>query len=133
MSTDGWDQVERIAEALDYLDAAMDATHPEGHGCDLCKAADELRAIVEGSPATPPSSDAGSPIDVDRLARALRRVGASDIEQMAWSPLAYPIVYEGDPALNVIREDPFPMASLARAIAAEYAATPPTPSPDSPR
>ena len=39
---------QQVASALDALDGALDADHPEGHGCDVCRAADDLRAIIEG-------------------------------------------------------------------------------------
>lgn len=55
----------------------------------------------------------------ERLAAALARVGAGDIEKMAWSPFAFPERYIGDEDENVLAEDRFPMASLAAAILRE--------------
>lgn len=42
------ERLTKIGEALDYLDASLDADHPEGHECDVCRAADELREAVFG-------------------------------------------------------------------------------------
>ena len=60
-----------------------------------------------------------SVVTPERLAAALVRVGPADIEAMAWSPIAKPERYIGDPDNNVLAEDPYPMASLARAILRE--------------
>lgn len=38
---------QQVAAELDFLDGALDADHPEGHECDVCRAADNLRALVE--------------------------------------------------------------------------------------
>jgi hypothetical protein len=59
-------------------------------------------------------------LDEERLALALNRIGAADIEEMAWSPLRHPIEFEGNPELNIHRDDPYPMASLSAAIITEY-------------
>lgn len=60
-----------------------------------------------------------SVLTTDRLARALQRIGPGEIERMAFSAFARPERYIGDPADNVLAEDPFPMASLADAILRE--------------
>lgn len=56
-------------------------------------------------------------ITVEQLAHALAIVGPSEIEQMAWSPLWQ---RQGDDAEldddHDLVDDPYPMASLARAI-----------------
>jgi len=56
----------------------------------------------------------------EELAAALQRIGPAEIESMAWSPLARPSVYIGDPDENVLADDPYPMASLAAAILEEH-------------
>jgi hypothetical protein len=53
------------------------------------------------------------------LADALQRIGAAEIERMAWSPFERPERLIGDPDENVLAEDEYPMASLARAIIRE--------------
>lgn len=42
-----------LRAALDALDGALDADHPEGHGCDVCRAADDLRGLIEGTSLDP--------------------------------------------------------------------------------
>ena len=36
----------RLRAAWDAVSAAIDDTHPEGCGCDLCQAADEMDALL---------------------------------------------------------------------------------------
>jgi hypothetical protein len=40
---------ELLGNALDALDGALDDSHPEGDGCQICRAADELRDILDAS------------------------------------------------------------------------------------
>lgn len=52
----------------------------------------------------------------EALAAALSSIGASDLDRMVWSPFEFPERRVGDPDDNIAAEDPYPFASLARAI-----------------
>lgn len=43
--------------ALDALDGALDPDHPEGHGCHVCRAADDLRQALEVAPSNVGGND----------------------------------------------------------------------------
>lgn len=78
----------------------------------------------------------GEPLTRERLAAALDRVGATDIDAMTWSPLRYPMPeYDEDTPGDVLAPmDDFPFASLADAIlAALHGAEPAPSSPEEPR
>lgn len=60
------DLVKRLREAVDALNAAIDDTHPEGDGCDICRAADELDDIIAAIAVQPVG------LDVAMLAEAIR-------------------------------------------------------------
>ena len=52
MTTDrGLGALATIQNAMDNLNNAIDDTHPEGCGCDICHAADAMDAILAGLPA----------------------------------------------------------------------------------
>ena len=36
----------KVEELLDSIDGILDDTHPEGDGCPMCNAMDELRAAL---------------------------------------------------------------------------------------
>jgi hypothetical protein len=40
----------RLREAWDAVSAAIDDTHPEGHPCDICNAADDMDDIFDEVP-----------------------------------------------------------------------------------
>jgi hypothetical protein len=53
-------------DVLDVIDGIVDDTHPEGDGCPLCTALDDLRAALEGATERPLD------VDAERLAEAMR-------------------------------------------------------------
>lgn len=65
------DAIDAVAEALDFLDGAIDDTHPEGDGCPICVAADEVStkwtAFINAHLAAAAARSASSPDTAQRV------------------------------------------------------------------